>query len=50
MDKRRKQKGFGIENTKQRLKLIFDRAATFSIKNETDNLVVTTLKIPQLNY
>ncbi len=50
LDKRRKRKGFGIENTKQRLKLIFDRAATFSIKNETDNLVVTTLRIPQLNY
>jgi LytS/YehU family sensor histidine kinase len=50
LDKRRKQKGFGIENTKQRLKLIFERAASFSIKNETEELVITTLKIPQLNY
>jgi LytS/YehU family sensor histidine kinase len=50
LDKRRKQKGFGIENTKQRLKLIFERAASFSIKNETEESVITTLKIPQLNY
>ncbi|GAA5040518.1 histidine kinase [Marivirga lumbricoides] len=50
MDKKKKRKGFGIENTKQRLKLIFDKAASFSIKNETDELVLTTVKIPQLNY
>ncbi len=49
LDKRRSRKGFGIENTKQRLKLIFDKAASFSIKNETNNLVITIVKIPQMN-
>lgn len=49
-DKRRKRKGFGIENTKQRLKLIFDRTASFTIKNEDEETVVTTVKIPQKTY
>jgi LytS/YehU family sensor histidine kinase len=46
MNKKAKQKGFGIENTKQRLKLIFGKSASFSIKNEDDNTVLTTVAIP----
>lgn len=38
--------GFGIENTKKRLHLIFGEAATFDIKNETNNAVLVTLSIP----
>lgn len=49
-DKRKKNKGFGIENTKQRLKLIFDKEATFSIKSESEETVLTTVRIPQLNF
>ena len=44
--KRKETTGFGIENTKQRLKLIYDNRASFSIKNELDGLVLTTVKIP----
>jgi two-component system LytT family sensor kinase len=47
--KRRNEKGFGIENTKQRLKLIFERKASFSIKNEEDGQVLTAILIPSLN-
>ncbi|ADR22527.1 histidine kinase [Marivirga tractuosa] len=50
LDKRRKHKGFGIENTKQRLKLIFEKEASFSIKNEQEGVVLTTVKIPQISY
>ncbi|WMN07969.1 histidine kinase [Marivirga arenosa] len=50
LDKRKKNKGFGIENTKQRLKLIFDKEASFSIKNESEGTVLTTVKIPQIIY
>ncbi len=40
-------KGFGIENTKQRLKLIYGNKATFSIFNEDDNTVLTEVNLPQ---
>lgn len=50
LDRRRKTKGFGIENTKQRLKLIFDKEASFSIKNESDGVVITTVKVPLPRY
>ncbi len=41
-------KGFGIENTKQRLKLLFNDNATFTISNESENMVLTEIKIPQV--
>lgn len=44
--KRKSKLGFGIENTKQRLKLIFDNRASFSIKNEIDGQVLTSILIP----
>ena len=40
-------KGFGIENTKQRLRLLYGDKATFSIKNENSNTVLTEVKLPQ---
>jgi two-component system LytT family sensor kinase len=40
-------KGLGIENTKQRLKLIYGNRATFSIYNEDDNTVLTEVNLPQ---
>ena len=39
--------GLGIENTKQRLKLIFGEEAEFSIFNENEQTVLTKLTIPQ---
>jgi sensor histidine kinase YesM len=43
-----KDKGLGIENTKQRLKLIYGDDATFRILNENNNFVLTELIIPHL--
>jgi len=45
--RRKSDRGFGIENTRQRLKLIFEKKASFNIKNEIEGYVLTTLKIPQ---
>lgn len=42
-----RKSGFGIRNTKQRLKLIYGDVATFTIFNESDNVVLTTIKVPQ---
>lgn len=39
-------KGFGIKNTTKRLKLIFGDRSKFEIKNENEENVVCTLKIP----
>ncbi len=44
--KKKSEGGFGIQNTKQRLKLIFDNQASFSIKNTNEGQVLTTVKIP----
>jgi sensor histidine kinase YesM len=41
--------GYGIENTQQRLNLIFGKSATFKIENENDSTVLTEILIPQ-NY
>lgn len=41
------KEGYGIENTKQRLKLIFGEAASFQIFNENDSFVMTEVVIPQ---
>jgi len=39
--------GFGIENTKKRLKLLYGDKASFNIKNENGNTVLTEVKLPQ---
>ena len=39
--------GLGIENTKKRLKLLYGGKATFKIKNENSNTVLTEVKLPQ---
>ena len=39
--------GYGLENTRQRLNLIFGQSATFDIKNEDKNTVLTEITIPQ---
>jgi len=38
--------GYGIENTKKRLQLIYGKSATFSILNENDKTVLTEITIP----
>lgn len=40
-------KGFGVENTKQRLKLLYGNQATFKIHNEDENTVLTEISIPE---
>jgi hypothetical protein len=41
------ESGFGIANTKERLKLLYGDQATFSIINAEPNLVISQLIIPQ---
>jgi LytS/YehU family sensor histidine kinase len=43
----KKDKGLGLKNTVQRLKLIYGNDASFSIENENDNFVLTEIIIPQ---
>ena len=38
--------GQGLRNTRQRLELIYGEMATLDIKNEKENVVLTTVKIP----
>ncbi len=45
--KQRKSKGFGIDNTIQRLNLIYGDHASFHIANDKNNTVLTELIIPQ---
>lgn len=40
--------GLGLENTRQRLKLIYGDAASFRILSENDNFVLTEVEIPHL--
>lgn len=42
-----KHAGYGIANTKERIKLIFGKEASFDIYNEDENFVLTEVKIPQ---
>ncbi|HAA15736.1 MAG TPA: histidine kinase [Cytophagales bacterium] len=42
----RKGTGYGIENTKQRLRLIFGQEASFAIGNESADMVLTEVVIP----
>jgi len=39
--------GYGINNTKQRLQLLFGERASFRIFNENENFVLTEVKIPR---
>jgi LytS/YehU family sensor histidine kinase len=39
--------GYGIENTQQRLNLIYGRSASLKIGNENDTTVLTEITIPQ---
>jgi hypothetical protein len=41
--------GMGLENTKQRLKLIYGDAASFRILTENDSFVLTEITIPHIN-
>ena len=43
-----KSEGFGLKNTRQRLKLIYGDKAHLKIFNENDNTVLTIVKIPQI--
>ncbi len=43
-----KHSGYGIENTRQRLKLLFGEASSFSIMNENEKFVLTDVVIPKL--
>ena len=40
-------KGFGVENTKQRLKLLYGNKAAFRMLNENENTVLTEVRLPQ---
>jgi two-component system, LytTR family, sensor kinase len=42
----RHSKGFGIDNTKQRLNLLYGDKAVFTIKNESPDIVLAEIKIP----
>ncbi|MDA0194716.1 MAG: histidine kinase [Bacteroidetes bacterium] len=42
-----KSSGYGIVNTKKRLKLIYGDSASFSIINEAKNTVLTEIRIPE---
>lgn len=39
--------GYGLENTRRRLNLLFDNKASFSVGNENSDTVLTQIKIPQ---
>ncbi|MFK7953121.1 MAG: sensor histidine kinase [Ekhidna sp.] len=45
-DQKKVDSGLGLENTRKRLSLIFGDEATFEIKNETKNTVLTSITIP----
>jgi LytS/YehU family sensor histidine kinase len=42
-----KKGGYGLNNTKERLQLIYGSQASFNIYNENDKFVVTEVNIPQ---
>jgi len=43
----KKKSGFGLQNTRKRLKLIYQENATFNISNETENTVLTEVMLPR---
>jgi LytS/YehU family sensor histidine kinase len=38
--------GLGLENTQERLKLLFEEKASFDIKNLDENFVIATIELP----
>lgn len=46
-DKRLNGMGYGIKNTEQRLNIIYQNKASFNIKNESKNTVLTLLRLPK---
>jgi sensor histidine kinase YesM len=44
-----RRSGLGLENTKQRLKLIYGEEASFKILNEKNGFVLTEIIIPHLH-
>jgi hypothetical protein len=42
-----KESGFGLRNTRKRLRLLYGESARFSIKNENKDFVITELVIPK---
>lgn len=47
IEKAESETGFGIKNTKQRLKLLYGNTASLKIENQSSNVVKTQLIIPQ---
>lgn len=43
------EEGFGLDNTRKRLELIFGESAKFEIKNETSDTVLTSITIPHFD-
>ncbi|SMD35409.1 Histidine kinase [Reichenbachiella faecimaris] len=41
------KRGYGLDNTKKRIELIYGEMARFSIKNESENTVLTELVLPK---
>jgi sensor histidine kinase YesM len=41
------ERGYGLENTKKRIELIYGELGKFSIRNEKENVVLTELVIPK---
>lgn len=41
--------GMGLENTRQRLRLIYGEGASFSLKTENNNFVLTEIEIPYVH-
>ena len=46
-DKPKSKRGYGLENTRKRVELIYGELARFSIKNEAENTVLTELVLPK---
>lgn len=46
---KRKSSGMGIQNTKQRLKLLYGEDASFRMMNEPNNIVLTEVIIPNIS-
>ncbi len=42
----KQSKGFGISNTKHRLNLLYGEKASFTIKNDTQDIVLAEIVIP----
>ena len=47
-DEMQAREGFGLVNTRKRLELIFGETASFEIKNENENTVLTSISLPMI--